>query len=84
MDKWRGHRIVLVDGTCLTLPDEPGLHKDFPPPKGNHGYGRYPLARMVCVSLARANLYHDYMANGLEYLTRVHQKLKGGNYHGRV
>ena len=117
MDKWRGHRIVLVDGTCLTLPDEPELSKDFPPPKGNHGYGRYPLARMVCVSLARAmtvidyrigryrqdentllapmlkmlqkgdllvadrhfagaNLYHDYMANGLEYLTRVHQKLK--------
>lgn len=117
MDKWRGHRIVLIDGTCLTLPDEPELRKDFPPPKGNHGYGRYPLARMVCVSLARtmtvvnyrigryrqdentlltpmlktlrkgdllvadrhfagANLYHNYMANGLEYLTRAHQKLK--------
>jgi len=117
MDKWRGHRVVLADGTCLTLPDEPELRKDFPPPKGNHGYGRYPLARMVCVSLARtmtvinyrigkyrqdentlltpmlktlrkgdllvadrhfagANLYHNYMAHGLEYLTRVHQKLK--------
>ncbi len=117
IDKWRGHRIVLVDGTCLTLSDEPELRKDFPPPKGNHGYGRYPLARMVCMSLARvmtvidyrvgryrqdensllapmlktlqkgdllvadrhfagANLYHNYMANSLEYLTRVHQKLK--------
>jgi len=117
IDKWCGHRIVLVDGTCLTLSDEPELRKDFPPPKGNHGYGRYPLARMVCISLARAmtvidyrvgryrqdentllepmlktlqkgdllvadrhfagaNLYHNYMANGLEYLTRVHQKLK--------
>ena len=117
MDKWRGHRTVLVDGTCLTLPDEPELRKDFPPPKGNHGYGRYPLARMVCVSLARtmtvinyrigkyrqdentlltpmlktlrkgdllvadrhfagANLYHNYMTNGLEYLTRAHQRLK--------
>jgi hypothetical protein len=117
MDKWRGHRVVLVDGTCLTLPDEPELREDFPPPKGNHGYGRYPLARMVCVSLARtmtvinyrigkyrqdentlltpmletlrnddllvadrhfagANLYHNYMTNGLEYLTRAHQRLK--------
>ncbi|UCC97991.1 MAG: IS4 family transposase [Phycisphaerales bacterium] len=117
MDAWRGHRVVLVDGTCLTLPDEPELRKNFPPPKGNHGYGRYPLARMVCVSLARtmtvvnyrigkyrqdentlltpmlktlqkgdllvadrhfagANLYHNYRVNGLEYLTRVHQKLK--------
>jgi hypothetical protein len=117
MDKWRGHRIVLVDGMCLTLPDEPELQKDFPPPKGNHGYGRYPLARMVCVSLAKtmtvinyrigkyrqdentlltpmletlrkgdlmvadrhfagANLYHNFVANGLEYVTRAHQRLK--------
>ena len=60
IDKWRGHRIVLVDGTCLTLPDEPELRKDFPPPKGNHGYGRYPLARMVCMSLARAMTVIDY------------------------
>jgi hypothetical protein len=117
MDKWRGHRVVLVDGTCLTLPDETELHKNLPAPKGNNGYSRYPLVRMVCLSLARtmtvidyrigrykqdenillksmlktlrkgdllvadrhfagANLYHNYMANGLEYLTRVHQKLK--------
>lgn len=117
MDKWRGHRVVLADGTCSTLPDEPELHKQFPPPKGNHGYGRYPLVRMVCLSLLRtmtvvnynigkyrvdentllkpmlktlrkgdllvadrhfagANLYYNYMANGLEYLTRAHQKLK--------
>ena len=34
MDKWRGHRIVLADGTCLTLPDEPELRKNFPPPRG--------------------------------------------------
>lgn len=117
MDKWRGHRVVLVDGTCLTLPNEPELRKHFPAPKGCHGYGRYPLARMVCVSLAKtmtvmnyrlgryrqdentlltpmlktlqkgdllvadrhfagANLYCHYTANGLEYLTRAHQKLK--------
>jgi hypothetical protein len=116
MDKWRSHRVVLVDGTCLTLPNEPELCKDFPPPKGYHGYGKYPLARMVCLSLAKtmavinysvgrykqdenvllkpmlktlqkgdllvadrhfagANLYWNYMQNGLEYLTRAHQKL---------
>ncbi len=117
MDKWRSHRVVLVDGTCLTLPNEPELRRDFPPPKGYHGYGKYPPARMVCLSLAKtmavisysigkykqdettllkpmlktlqkgdllvadrhfagANLFFSYMANGLEYLTRVHQKLK--------
>ena len=117
LDTWRGHRVVLVDGTCLTLPDEPQLHENFPPPNGNHGYGRYPLVRLVCLSLAQtmtvinyrigryrqdendllkpmlkmlrkgdllvadrhfagANLYWTYMSNGLEYLTRAHQKLK--------
>jgi len=117
VDKWRGHRVVLVDGTSLTLPNEPELRKEFPPPKGNHGYGRYPLLRTVCLSLAQtmtvinyrigkyiedentllkpmlktlekgdllvadrhfagANLYHRYMVNGLEYITRVHQRLK--------
>jgi len=60
MDEWRGHRIVLVDGTCMTLPNEPELHRHYPPPKGNHGYARYPLARMVCVSLARAMTVVDY------------------------
>lgn len=116
IDKWRGHRVVLVDGTCLTLPDTADLHSEFDTNHGRCGPRRYPLARMVCLSLARtmaivdyrlgayredensllnkmlktlckgdlligdrhfagANLYWNYMQNGLEYLTQAHQKL---------
>jgi hypothetical protein len=112
---WRSHRIVSVDGTCLTVADEPQLRKEFGISKGNYGDRKYPLVRLVCLCLteamtiidyrlgdyrddenvllapmlkklrkgdllvgdrhfAGANLYWHYMQNGLEYLTRLHQK----------
>ena len=114
---WRSHRVVSVDGTCLTLTDEPELCKQFGISKGNYGDRKYPLVRLVCLCLteamtvinyrlggyrddenallapilktlrkgdllvgdrhfAGANLYWHYMQNGLEYLTRAHQRLK--------
>jgi hypothetical protein len=114
---WRSHRVVSVDGTCLTLADEPELRKQFGISKGNYGARKYPLAKLVCLCLteamtlidyrlggycddenallapmlkilrkgdllvgdrhfAGANLYWHYMQNGLEYLTRAHQRLK--------
>ncbi|MBI9019214.1 MAG: IS4 family transposase [Phycisphaerae bacterium] len=51
-DKWKGHRVILVDGTCLTTADNKKLHEEFVAPKGYHGKGRYPLARVVALSLS--------------------------------
>ncbi len=115
--RWHSHRVVLVDGTCLSMSDEPELHKEFGAPTVCQGKTKYPVARLVglCLSntmtviaynigkyrsdenellkpllkklqkgdllladrhYAGANLYWRYAQNGLEYLTRVHQKLK--------
>jgi len=112
---WRSHRVVSVDGTCLTVADEPQLREEFGISKGNYGDRKYPLVRLVCLCLAEAmtvidyrlggyrddenallapmfktlrkgdllvgdrhfagaNLYWHYRQNGLEYLTRLHQK----------
>ena len=112
---WRSHRVVSVDGTCLTLADEPELCTEFGISRGSSGDRKYPLARLVCLCLneamtvidyrlggyrddenallapmlkmlrkgdilvgdrhfAGANLYWHYMQNGLEYLTRLHQR----------
>ena len=112
---WRSHRIVNVDGTCLTVADEPQIRKEFGISKGNYGDRKYPLVRLVCLCLAETmtvigyrlggyrddenallapmlktlrkgdllvgdrhfaggNLYWNYMQNGLEYLTRLHQR----------
>lgn len=51
-DSWRGHRIVLADGTCVSMPDTPELMKHFGTSTGRYGAGAYPLARMVVLSLA--------------------------------
>jgi len=117
LDKWRGHRVVLLDGTCVSMPDRPELFAAFGRCRTRHGEGRYPVARLVTVALANtmtvlgyamgayredetrlslpllgrlkqgdllvadrhyagANLYHGYLSAGLEFLTRVHQRVK--------
>ena len=116
-DKWCGHRVVLVDGTCVSMPDTPELMEHFGTSKGRYGPGAYPLARMVVLSLANtmtvltyglgryrddettllwpllatlgkgdllvgdrhfaaAHYYARYLAAGVEFLTRAHQRLK--------
>ena len=113
---WRSHRVVLVDGTCVSMPDTPALHDCFGTSTGRGGTRHYPLARMVTLSLANtmsvlsyamgryrhseqallrpllkglrrgdlligdrhfagANLYAEYLACGLHFLTRAHQML---------
>ncbi len=49
---WRGHRVVLLDGTCVSMPNEPALREAFGTNTGYHGEGRYPLARVVSLCLA--------------------------------
>lgn len=114
---WRGHRVVLIDGTCVSMPDTPSLHGHFGTSTGRGGKRHYPLARMVTAALANtmtviayavgrydqseqallrpllgglrqgdllvadrhfagANLYAEYLAAGLNFLTRVHQRLR--------
>ena len=116
---WRGHRVVDLDGTCLSMEDNPELMARFGTCNTKHGPGRYPLARVVVAMLwgtmtvlgyavggyavseqalaaelmallvpgdlavgdrhfAGANYYAKYIEQGVEFLTRVHQRLKIG------
>ena len=59
--RWKGHRIILLDGTCLSMPDTPGLFKEFGSNTGYNGKGKYPLARMVTVCLANTMAILDYV-----------------------
>lgn len=49
---WRGHRVILVDGTCVSMPAAPGLFEQFGTSTGQGGQRHYPLARLVTVALA--------------------------------
>jgi len=45
--RWRGHRVRKVDGTKVSMPDEPGLQKAFPQPKGQKRGCGFPVARLL-------------------------------------
>lgn len=117
LDKWRGLRVVLLDGMCVSMPESASLFEAFGRGRGRCGEYRYPLARLVAMSLANtmtmisyalgpyhtdetvlaaglletlrkgdilladrhfagAHFYVRYQRAGLEFLTRVHQRLK--------
>ena len=83
-DRWRGHRLVMVDGTCVSMSDEPELHEAFGTNIGCHGKGKYPLARLV--TLATANTMGilsyalgRYEESEISLLRRCFKTLKEGD-----
>jgi hypothetical protein len=63
-DSWNGHRVVLADGTCVSMIRTPELVKAFGVNTGHHGRGRYPLARLVTLCLAGTRTILDYALGG--------------------
>ncbi len=45
--RWRGHRMIGVDGTCVSMSDEATLVEHFGRCNTRHGYSRFPLARVT-------------------------------------
>ena len=44
---WRGHRLVGVDGTCMSMSDEAELEEAYGKYGSKHGMSRFPIARVV-------------------------------------
>lgn len=63
-DKWKGHRVVLADGTCVSMSAEADLFDAFGVNIGYHGSARYPLARLVTLCLASTMTIIDYAIGG--------------------
>jgi len=59
-DGWKGHRVVLADGTCVSMSDKAELFKAFGTNNGYHGEGKYPLARLVTLCLAHTMTVINY------------------------
>ncbi len=49
---WRGHRVVLLDGTTVSMPDTTKLHEAFGATFSKGKRGKFPLARLVTAALA--------------------------------
>jgi hypothetical protein len=63
-DKWRGHRIVLLDGTCVSMLSTPELFKTFGTGTSSYGLCKFPLARLVVLSLANTMTVISYNLGG--------------------
>jgi hypothetical protein len=63
-DKWKDHRVVLADGTCVSMSAKSELFDAFGVNTGYHGSGRYPLARLVSLCLAGTMTIIDYAIGG--------------------
>jgi hypothetical protein len=59
-DRWRGHRVVLLDGTCVSMPGNSELFGEFGRATGYHGQCKYPLARLVTLCIAHTMTVLDY------------------------
>ena len=83
-DTWKDHRVVLVDGTCVSMSDTPALRQAFGVNTGYHGQGRYPLARLVTLCLAGTRTIIDcalggYRAGESTLTFSILQSLKKGD-----
>lgn len=47
--RWRGREVVLVDGTTVSMPDEPELVDAFGYCDSKHGPSKFPTARMLAL-----------------------------------
>lgn len=44
---WRGHRLIGIDGTCVSMSDTQELQQTFGRTQSKHGPSRFPIARVV-------------------------------------
>ena len=57
--RWRGLRLLGVDGSKFFTPDTPSNNEAFAKHPGAHGASGYPLARMVAVMALRSHVLLD-------------------------
>lgn len=48
-DLWHGHRVMGIDGTCISMSDEPELAQYFGRCGSRHTKSRFPIGRMTVV-----------------------------------
>ena len=47
---WQGRRVMILDGTTITLPPTPELKNAFPPATNQHGESVWPVAMLMVAS----------------------------------
>lgn len=81
---WRGHRLVMLDGSGASMPDTPALQKHF----GQSGQQKpgcgFPVAHMLAVMEAGTGLLLDLLAfplrtHDMRFVRECHARLQPGD-----
>jgi hypothetical protein len=57
---WHGRWLFRIDGSTVSMPDEPALVEAFGYADTRHGLSRFPVARVTFIELAGLNVIWDY------------------------
>lgn len=82
--KWRGHRVIGVDGTCVSMSDEAELSERYGKSKSKFGLSRFPIAQMVFAFTlkTRVTVAHQigaYKLSEQELLRRMYAQMNSGD-----
>ena len=81
---WRGHRVMLVDGSGFSMPDTPELQAHFGQPAGQKPGCGFPVAHMLALLDAQTGFLHDVIISPLrthdmKHAADLHPKLSAGD-----
>lgn len=78
---WRGHRVLLVDGSGFSMPDTPELRAYFGQPAQQKPGCGFPVARLLCLFDAEQGFLRDVIVaplrtHDLAKVSELHPKLR--------
>lgn len=81
---WRGHRVIGIDGTCVSMGDEKELCKRYGRTGSKHGVSRFPIARIVFAFALKTHItirhqIDRYRISEKELLRRMLKHLKNND-----
>jgi hypothetical protein len=58
--RWHRRHVFIVDGSSVSMPDEPSLVDAFGYTNTRHGFSRFPVARITFIALAGLEVIWNY------------------------
>lgn len=82
--RWHGHRVVLVDGSGISMPDTPDLQARFGQPGGQAKGCGFPVAHVLAIFDAGTGLIVDLLTaplrtHDMAQAARIHPQLTPGD-----
>jgi hypothetical protein len=84
VERWRGHRLVLLDGSSVSMPDTPDLQATFGQPSGQAPGCGFPVAHLLALfemttGYLRRTILAPLATHDLAHAALMHHELQAGD-----